>query len=101
MNAIVKRASSLALIVTAAACATVSVSYSDIAPGTQAVTAESSKFNFLGLTPTPIERIYALRDDLRQQCGGREVTGIVARSSTVYAIIGVVEKTQVAGYCAP
>jgi hypothetical protein len=82
------------------ACATASVSYSDVAPGAQAVSAEASKFNFLGFTPTPIETLYALRDDLRQQCGGRSVTGIVSRSSTIFAIIGFVEKTEVSGYCA-
>lgn len=87
------------LLASLSACATASVSYSDVAPGTQSVSAEASKFNFLGLTPTPIETLYALRDDLRQQCGGRSVTGVVARSSTVYAIIGFIEKTQVSGYC--
>jgi len=94
------RASIFTLLLAASACATASVSYSNVAPGTQAVTAEASKFNFLGLTPTPIETIYSLRDSLRQQCGGREVTGIVSRSSTIYAIVGFVEKTEVAGYCA-
>ncbi len=93
------RSSTLLLLAALAGCATASVSYSDVAPGTQMVSAESSKFNVLGLSPTPMERLVELRDSLRAQCGSRGVTGIVAKTSTVYAIIGVVEKTQVTGYC--
>ena len=90
---------SFTFLAAASACATASVSYSDVAPGTQPVAAESSKFNLLGLTPTPVERLRGLRDELNEQCGGRGVTGVVARTSTVYVIIGVIEKTEVAGYC--
>ena len=96
---IVRQISVLAMLVVVSACATASVSYSDIAPGTQPVFAESSKFNFLGLTPTPMERLSALRDTLNDQCGDRGVTGIVSKTSTVYVIIGVIEKTEVVGYC--
>lgn len=95
-----RRLSAFILVAFLSACATASVSYSDVAPGTQPVSADASKFNFLGFTPTPIETINGLRDNLRQQCGGRAVTGVVARSSTVYVIIGVIEKTEVSGYCA-
>lgn len=89
----------LALLASVSACATASVSYSAVAAGTRPVFAESSKFNFLGLTPTPMESLTALRDSLNDQCGGRGVTGIVSKTSTVYAIIGVIEKTEVTGYC--
>ena len=95
-----RQISGLALLLLVSACATASVSYSDIAPGTQPVYAKSSKFNVLGLSPTPIETLSALRDQLTEQCAGRGVTGIVAKTSTVYAIIGVIEKTELAGYCA-
>ena len=95
-----KQLSALAILVVASACATASVSYSDVAPGKQPVSARSSKFNFLGLTPTPMERLTALRDTLTVQCGDRGVTGIVAKTSTIFAIVGVVEKTEVTGYCA-
>lgn len=89
-------------ILSLGACAPTSVSYSDVAPpGARVVFAESSKFNFLGLTPTPIERLTALRDQLNDQCENRGVTGIVAKTSTFYAIIGFVEKTEVSGYCGP
>jgi hypothetical protein len=71
-----------------------------VAPGTQPVFAESSKFNVLGLSPTPMERLTELRDSLSHQCGDRGVTGIVAKASTVFVIIGVIEKTEVTGYCA-
>ena len=94
------RPSILVLLVTTSACATASMSYSDIAPGTQPVSAEVSKFNFLGFTPTPLERLTALRDSLKQQCGDRGVTGVVAKTSTQWVIIGVIEKTEVTGYCA-
>jgi hypothetical protein len=90
----------LALLVAAAACATASVSYSNVTPGKQPVSAKSSKFNVLGLTPTPMERLTQLRDSLSAQCGNRGVTGIVAKTSTVFVIIGVIEKTEVTGYCA-
>jgi len=84
------------------ACATTSVSYSSmVPPGARSVFAESSKFNFLGFTPTPMEQLSALRDQLNDQCEDRGVTGIVAKTSTIYAIIGFVEKTEVSGYCAP
>ena len=96
---ITRRLSALALLGTVSACATVSVSYSDVAVGTQPVSAKSSKLNFLGLTPTPMERLTALRDELNDKCGGRGVTAIVSKTSTVYVIIGVVEKTEVTGYC--
>lgn len=95
-----RQLSGVALLIAASACATASVSYSDVAPGTQPVSAKSSKFNFLGLTPTPMEQLTGLRDELNEQCGGRGVTGMVAKTSTVYAIIGFVEKTEVTGYCA-
>lgn len=91
---------SLAALAVVSACATASVSYSTVASGTQPVFAESSKFNVLGLTPTPMERLSALRDELNDQCGELGVTGIVAKTSTVYVIIGFIEKTEVAGYCA-
>lgn len=96
----VSRVSGLVLLLTLSGCATASVSYSDVAPGSQRVSAESSKFNILGLSPTSMETLSELRDSLNEQCDGGGVTGIVARSSTVYAIIGVVEKTEVTGYCA-
>jgi hypothetical protein len=88
-------------IVALSACATQSVSYSSslAAPGAREVFAESSKFNFLGLTPTPMQQLSALRDQLNDQCENRGVTGIVAKTSTIYAIIGFVEKTEVSGYC--
>jgi len=97
-----KRTASCLALVALSACATSSVSYSSVAaPGARAVFAESSKFNFLGLTPTPFEQLGALRDQLNDQCENRGVTGIVAKTSTIFAIVGVVEKTEVAGYCAP
>jgi hypothetical protein len=89
-----------ALVLSISACATQSVSYSEVAPGTRPVFAESSHFNFLGLTPTSMERLTELRDALRTQCGGGPVTGVVTKTSTIYAIVGVVEKTEVMGYCA-
>ncbi len=82
------------------ACATASVSYSDVAPGSTPVSAESSTFNLLGLTPTSIDRLAGLRDDLAAQCGDRGVTGVVAQTSTVYLVVGFMEKTEVMGYCA-
>jgi len=48
-----------------------------------------------------MEQLSALRDQLNDQCEDRGVTGIVAKTSTIYAIIGFVEKTEVSGYCAP
>jgi len=95
-----KRVSLLSSLLVMAGCATASISYSNLAPGGQSVSAETSKFNFLGLTPTPMGELAALRDSLNDQCGDRGVTGIVARSSTIYAVIGVIEKTELRGYCA-
>ena len=99
MRAFPKATVGLVLLVVLGACATASVSYSDVAPGSTPVSAESSKFNFLGLTPTSMDQLAELRDELAAQCGDRGVTGVVARSSTVYALIGVIEKTELIGYC--
>lgn len=96
---IARQLSALCVLLATTACATASVSYSDAAPGAQPVSARSSKLNFLGFTPTSMERLTALRDSLSEQCGGRGVTGVVARTSTVYVLIGSVEKTEVMGYC--
>lgn len=96
---IVRRLLALAVLGAASACATASVSYSEVTPGTQPVFAESSKLNFFGLTPTSVERLAELRDALDDQCGDRGVTGIVAKTSTIYVIIGYVEKTELMGYC--
>ena len=97
-----KRSVSFLVGLALSACATSSVSYSSVVPpGQRAVFAESSKFNVLGLSPTSMEQLSALRDQLNDQCENRGVTGIVAKTSTIYAIIGVVEKTEVTGYCGP
>lgn len=97
---IVRAASLLVFVLAASACATAGVSYSEIEPGSEEVTATSSRFNVLGLTPTTLEELTALRNELAEQCGGRDVTGLVTRYSTIYAIIGVFEKAEVSGYCA-
>lgn len=89
------------LLPAVAACATASISMSEIDPAGQPVTAEASSFNFLGFNPMPIERLSELRDALSEQCGGSGVTGVVALSSTVYVIVGVIEKIQVSGHCTP
>ena len=96
-----KRTASCLALLALSACAPTSVSYSSslAAPGAREVFAESSKFNFLGFTPTALEQLSALRDQLNEQCENRGVTGIVAKTSTVYAIIGFIEKTEVSGYC--
>ena len=61
---------------------------------------DGERILLLGPTPTPMERLTALRDSPIDPCGGRGVTGIVAKTSTAYAIVGVIEKTQVTGFCA-
>lgn len=94
-----KLLSGLLTLVAVSACATASVSYSNVTPGKQPVSAKASKFNVFGLTPTSMERLTELRDQLNEQCGERGVTGIVARSSTIFVLIGVIEKTEVTGYC--
>lgn len=81
------------------ACATMGISLSSIEPGTRPVSAQASEINILGLNPISIERINELRDGLLEQCDGGAVTGVVARMSTTYAIIGVIEKVEVSGYC--
>jgi hypothetical protein len=97
-----KRLTSCLALLALAACATTSVSYSSVVPpGAREVFAESSKFNFLGFTPTSMEQLSALRDQLNDQCENRGVTGVVAKTSTIYAVIGFVEKTEVSGWCGP
>ena len=82
-----------------AGCATQAVSLSTLDNAGTSVTAEISKFNILGLTPMPIEIAAELLDDLNEQCGGAGVTGLTTRTSTIYAIIGLIEKVEATGYC--
>lgn len=96
---IARTAAFLVVVLAASACATAGVSYSEIELGSEEVTATSSRFNVLGLTPTTLEELTALRDELVEKCGGREVTGLVTRYSTTYAIIGVIERAEVTGFC--
>ena len=88
---IARQMSGLAMLDALSACATARVSYRGVARGKTPVSAQGSKFDFLGVTPTPMERLTQLRDTLNAQCGDRGVTGIVAKTSTVFAIVGVIE----------
>ena len=83
-----------------AGCATNGFTIENIDPPIgREVSAEVSVFNVLGLTPTEIADIENLREELAEQCEGGTVTGIATLSSTVWVVIGVLEKSRVVGYC--
>ena len=80
-------------------CATQAVSLSTLDNGGEKVMAEASQFNILGLTPMTLEQATQVLDDLNDQCGGNGVTGVTTKTSSIYAIIGMVEKIEATGYC--
>ena len=86
-----------ALILTG--CGAFSVSVSEIENPGEQVSAKTSKFSFLWLTPLNLDDTTELTDQLRKQCGDAGVTGITARASSAWAIIGQVETLELVGYC--
>lgn len=99
MNAI-QRTTLLAATLVLSGCAVNGFSMSSVEPQVgREVRAETSVFNVLGFNPTTVEEIDALRASLSEQCGDQGVTGVTTLSWTIFAIIGVVERSQVIGYC--
>ena len=63
------------------------------------VTAEASTFSVLWLQPLPMETASLLLDDILEQCGGADLTGVTVATETGWAVIGQTEKIIVSGYC--
>ena len=63
------------------------------------VTAEASTFSFLWLQPLPMETASLLLDDILEQCGGSDLTGVTVATETGWAFVGQTEKIIVSGYC--
>ena len=61
------------------------------------VTASMTHFNFLMLMPASGTEV--LLNDLKEQCGGKQVVGIHAEASTRNVFIGLLESVSVSGYC--
>ena len=80
-------------------CGAFSVSLSDIENPGEQVSAKTSKFSFLWLTPLNLDNTVELTDALRRQCGDAGVTGITTRASSAWAVIGQVETLELVGYC--
>lgn len=95
----IRKMIALSVIPVASGCATMSVSMSSVDPGGPPVSASASTFNIFGLNPISVDRLNQLRSELIAQCDGDDVTGIITRTSTIYAILGVIEKVEVSGIC--
>lgn len=80
-------------------CGPVSYSLSEIEEPNEKVSVERSKFSFLWLSPIKMNEASELVDELKAKCDGGQVTGIMARSSAAWAVIGQVEKLELTGYC--
>ena len=82
-----------------AGCGAFSVAVSEIENPGEQVSAKTSKFSFLWLTPLSLEDTTRLVDQLKGQCGDAGVTGITTRASAAWAIVGQVETIELIGYC--
>ena len=47
----------------------------------------------------PVETASLLLDDLVEQCDGGDLTGVTVGTENGFAVIGVMEKVVVTGYC--
>ena len=95
-----KRLKVAALVAVAAAlgCVSVPVTTTVVAHPGKRVTAEESKFSPFWLSPLPPETASRLIDDLLNQCGGADLTGVTIGTSSGWVVIGQVEKIVVSGY---
>ena len=89
----------LAAVTVLVGCASYPITATVVTSPGQRVTAEASKFNFLWLSPLPAETQARLIDDLLEQCGGADLTGVTIGTEIGWVIIGNQEKIVAAGYC--
>lgn len=89
-----------AAIALSSSCASLqSISVTDIPKQrSNMVTADASKFVFLGLT-FDNDFINRLSDDLSRQCRGGKVSGIMTKHETYFYFIAHTVKVRAQGYC--
>ena len=92
-------AAALLAVTASLGCVTLPIAATVVNQPGRRVTAEESKFNILGLSPLPVETASLLLDDLVEQCEGADLTGVTVGTENGFAVIGVVEKIVVTGYC--
>jgi hypothetical protein len=80
-------------------CASIPVAATVVTRPGKRVTAEATKFNPLWLSPLSTETSSLLIDDLLEQCGGADLTGVTIGTQTAWVIIGQREKIVATGYC--
>ena len=80
-------------------CASIPVAATIVTRPGERVTAEASKFNPLWLSPLPPETSSLLIDELLEQCGGADLTGVTIGTQTAWVVIGQQEKIVATGYC--
>jgi hypothetical protein len=88
-----------AAVIVLAGCASYPVAATVVTNPGKRVTAEASKFNVLWLSPLPMETSSLLIDDLVEQCGGGDVTGVTIGTQIAWVVIGNSEKMVATGYC--
>jgi hypothetical protein len=93
------KVAALVAVTAAAGCVSVPVTTTVVAEPGKRVTAEESKFSPFWLSPLPPETASRLLDDLLNQCGGADLTGVTIGTSSGWVVIGQVEKIVVSGYC--
>jgi outer membrane lipoprotein SlyB len=64
------------------------------------VSASTSHFNLLALSPASADELDGVLQDLAKQCGGKKVTGITTHYAPRSFIIAIAENISATGYCA-
>lgn len=90
---------SLSALALTAGCVSIPVTTTVVTQPGRRVTAEASKFNFLWLSPLPMDTASLLIDDLIKQCNGADLTGVTLGTQTGWVLIGSQEKVLASGYC--
>ena len=93
------KAAALVAVTASLGCVTLPVVATVVTQPGRRVTAEASKFNVFGFSPLPVETSSLLLDDLLEQCEGADLTGVTVGTEKGFAVIGLVEKIVVTGYC--
>jgi len=93
------RLAMLIIVFAVTGCASYPVTATVVTNPGKRVTAEAPRVNVLWLSPLPMETSSLLIDDLIEQCGGADLTGVTIGTEIGWVIIGSSEKIVATGYC--
>ena len=98
MKRVIKTAA-VSAVLAVAGCGSFPVTTTVVAQPGRRVMAEAETFSLLWTSPLPVETMSYLLDDLLDQCGGADLTGVTVTTQIAWAVIGQKEKMLVTGYC--